>query len=287
MKAFFIVLLILVIAAGVVFYFGWIQIQLAPEQYGVIFTKTKGYDPHVVRPGEFVWRWEKLIPTNLTLYQFDLRPRREEVSFDRKLPSAELYSSVLPESPSFAIRGRLEVVFTVKPDALPALVEQQKLTPESLENFYDSAARQMTEAVQARLQDIDAADFERPLGPSIREELGAELPFLEIVSLSLVNLETPDMELYVLARQSYRNLVDTYEEARNAAAARLAVEEAQESRRSAAEDTRRENLRKYGVLFNEYPVLLKALAIQQLAGSKQADIPELDLSDVLDFSVDR
>jgi hypothetical protein len=287
MKAFFIILLILVIAAGVVFYFGWIQIQLAPEQYGVIFTKTSGYDPNVVRPGEFVWRWEKLIPTNLTLYRFDSRSRREEVSFGRKLPSADLYSSVLPESPDFIIRGRLEVVFTVKPDALPALVEQQKLTPESLDNFYDSVGSQMTEAVQARLQNIDATDLGRPLEPSIREELGTDMPFLEIVSLSLVNLETPDMELYELARQSYRTLLETYEEARNAAAARLAVEEAQENRRSAADDTRRENLRKYGALFNEYPVLLKALAIQQLAGSRQADIPELDLSDVLDFSVDR
>jgi hypothetical protein len=287
MKAFFIILLILIIAAGAVFYFGWIQLQLSPEQYGVIFTKTSGYDPQVVRPGTFVWRWEKLIPTNLTLYRFDLSSRREESSFTRNLPSADLYASALPEAPDFSVSGRLEIVFALAPDSLPELVEQQKLTPESLDDYYDAAARQVIEAVQARLRSAEPAAIGSSIESSVRDELQADLPHLEIVSLSLTDLRVPDMELYELARQSYRRLVGTYEEARNAAAARLAVEQAQEDRRIAADDARRETLRKYGALFNEYPVLLKAMAIQQLAGSGQVDIPELDLSDVLDFSVDR
>jgi len=285
MKAFFIILLILVIAAGVVFYFGWIQIQLPPESYGVIFTKTSGYDPAVVRPGEFVWRWEKLVPTNLTLYRFDLRPRRVEVSFEHQLPSGDLYASVLPESPDFTIRGRLEVVFTIDPQALPGLVEEQKLTPDSLDEFYDSAAERM--AAQARRVSSENLVFDPSMEDRLRAELADELPDLRIVSLSSSGVEVPDMELYELARQSYRNLVETHNQARNTAVARLAVEEAQEERRDAAEEARRENLRKYGALFNEYPVLLKAMAIQQLGGTGQLQIPELDLSDVLDFSVGR
>ena len=285
MKAFFIILLVLIVAGGVVFYFGWVQIQLPPESYGVIFTKTSGYDPDVVRPGEFTWRWEKLIPTNFTLYRFDLRPRNVQISIRHELPSGELYASVLPESPNFTVEGQLEVSFTIEPEALPRLVEEQKLTPDSLDQFYDAAAQRM--AAQGRRVSPETLTFDTSAEARMRSELSAELPELQIVSLTLSDLKVPDMELYELAKQSYRDLVETRTGARDAEAARLAVEEAREERRDAAEEARRENLRKYGALFNEYPVLLKAMAIQQLGGSAQLKVPELDLSDVLDFSVDR
>ncbi|MBN1837527.1 MAG: hypothetical protein JW820_16850 [Spirochaetales bacterium] len=285
MKAFLIILLILVLAGGAVFYFGWIQIQLPPESYGVIFTKTSGYDPEVVRPGEFTWRWEKLIPTNLTLYRFDLRPQRVQLSFERELPSGELYASVLPEAPEFTIRGKMEVVFTIDPEELPGLVERQKLTPETLEEFYKSAAQRM--AAEAQALSPESFGFDPAAEERMRSALSADLPELQIVSLNVGSLEMPDMELYELARQSYRELAEARNEARRAAEARLAVEEAQQERAADAEEARRENLRKYGALLNEYPVLLKAMAVQQLTGKEQLQIPELDLSDVLDFSVDR
>ena len=287
MKAFLIILLVLVLAAGAVFYFGWIQIQLPPGHFGVVFTKTSGYDTAVVRPGEFVWRWEKLVPTNLTLYRFDLHPHRLEVSFERRLPSAELYASIVPERPDFSIRGHLDILFAVRPEALPALVEEQRLTPDSLSDFYAAAAQRITQEVQNRLRGLEAADFELPLEPVIREGLSADLAWLEIISLELGGLEVPDPQVYELARESYRSLVESSSAARNAAAARLAVEAAEEDRRDAAEEGRRENLRKYGELFNQYPVLLKALAIQRLGGNGQTGIPGLDLSDVLDFSAER
>jgi hypothetical protein len=284
MKAFLIVLLVLVLAGAVVFYFGWIQIQLPPEHYGVVFATTSGYDPVVVRPGEFVWRWEKLVPTNLTLYLFDLHPYQGEFTFDQKLPSADLYASVLPGNPDFAIHGRLQVTFTIQPEELPALVEANRLTPDSLQAYYESAAGQLIEVVRGRLQRLEAAELRGSLTERFRELVAAELPSLEVTSLSLSELVVPDPQLYDLAKRSYEELVATQSQARNAAAARLAVEEAQEDRRVAADETRRQTLKKYGELFNEYPVLLKAMAIQQLRGSEQLKIPELDLSDVLDFS---
>jgi hypothetical protein len=287
MKAFLIILLILVVAAGAVFYFGWIQIQLPPGTYAVIFTKTHGYDSRVVRPGEFVWRWEALIPTNLTLYRFDLHSRQVEVSFERNLPSAEVYASVLPDKPSFSIRGHLQVTFTLDPEALPGLVKDQRLTPDTLGDFYDTAARDMTEALQLRVQGLEPAELQRPLEPSIREALAKDMPYLQVTSLAVQGLEVPDMELYQLARRSYRDLADVYEQAREQEAVRLAAEEAQSDRRSAEEESRLASLRKYGELFNEYPVLLKALAIEKLGGDKSLNIPELDLGGLLDFSVGR
>jgi hypothetical protein len=287
MKAFLIILVILVVAAGVVFYFGWIQIQLPPDHYGVIFTKTGGYDSRVVRPGEFVWRWEALVPTNLTLYRFDLEPRQVEVSFDRNLPSAELYASVLPDKPAFVVRGRLQVTFTLAPDSLPGLVKEKSLTPDGLGAFYDTAARDMTETLQLQLRNLEPAELQRPLEPALREALAARMPYLQVTALVVQGLEMPDMELYQLARQSYRNLADVYQREREQATVRLAAEQAQADRRSAEEESRLASLRKYGELFNEYPVLLKALAIEKLGGDQKVNVPELDLSGLLDLSVGR
>ena len=85
MRKFLVSLLLVVIAAGVAFYFGWIQLQLPADTYGVIFTKTNGFEQNVVKPGTFVWRWQRLLPTNLTLFTYQLKPQESEVAKTAKL----------------------------------------------------------------------------------------------------------------------------------------------------------------------------------------------------------
>ena len=41
MKTFLIILVILVILAGAGFYFGWVQIQLPPDNYAVVVTENR------------------------------------------------------------------------------------------------------------------------------------------------------------------------------------------------------------------------------------------------------
>jgi hypothetical protein len=283
MKAFLVIFVILVILGGAAFYFGWVQILLPPEHYAVVFTKTGGYDQKVIPPGQFVWRWERLIPTNMTLYIFDLNPRSREVSFHGSLPSADLYSSVLPDNPDFSVSGTVRLQFAIVPDSLPALVAEEKLTPEGLDDFYNARAEDISARVMDAVQEIQTDTLSgAELDRRLEQELASAFPDIRILSLSVGQLSVPDRKLYELARQSYSDLVQIRDRSREQAIANLASEQV---RAENARDRQRANLevlREYGKLLNEYPILLKALAVQKLSGQQLTSIPELDLEKILE-----
>lgn len=277
MKAFLIILVILVVLAGTAFYFGWVQILLPPENYAVVFTKIGGYDDQVIRPGEFSWRWERLIPTNMTLYTFDLHPRTLEVSFEGSLPSGQLYSSILPENPDFSLSGNVTIQFGIVPESLPALVAEEKLLPEALDDFYEAKAEQISNRLMDKLKSAT-------LNQQMERELAREFPDLKILSLRTETVRVPDLELYELARQSYKELVEIRDRSREEAVARMAVEQVRAENARDQERETLEALRKYGKLLNEYPILLKAMYVQKLSGDKVITIPEFDLNTILEFS---
>jgi hypothetical protein len=283
MKAFLIILVILVLLAGTVFYFGWVQIHLPSEHYGVVFTKTGGYDQEVVRPGEFSWRWERLVPTNMKLYVFDLHPQSRKISFQGSLPSAELYSSTLPENPDFSYRGDIDVTFTIAPESLPALVAEQKLLPEQLEEFYSSKAESLSNTVLETLKELETdPEDSQALNRLVEQAIAADVPEIQISNLNVQVRHIPDRELYELARTSYQELVQTRDRARAEAVARLAEEQVRAENARAQERENLEALREYGELLNEYPVLLKAMAVQKLSGDQVITIPEFDLESILE-----
>ena len=277
MKAFLIILVILVVLAGTAFYFGWVQILLPPENYAVVFTKIGGYDDQVIRPGEFSWRWERLIPTNMTLYTFDLHPRTLEVSFEGSLPSGQLYSSILPENPDFSLSGNVTIQFGIVPESLPALVAEEKLLPEALDDFYEAKAEQISNRLMDKLKSAT-------LNQQMERELAREFPDLKILSLRTETVRVPDLELYELARQSYKELVEIRDRSREEAVARMAVEQVRTENARDQERETLEALREYGKLLNEYPILLKAMYVQKLSGDKVITIPEFDLNTILEFS---
>ena len=277
MKAFLIILVILVVLAGTAFYFGWVQILLPPENYAVVFTKIGGYDDQVIRPGEFSWRWERLIPTNMTLYTFDLHPRTLEVSFEGSLPSGQLYSSILPENPDFSLSGNVTIQFGIVPESLPALVAEEKLLPEALDDFYEAKAEQISNRIMDKLKSAT-------LNQQMERELAREFPDLKILSLRTETVRVPDLELYELARRSYKELVEIRDRSREEAVARMAVEQVRTENARDQERETLEALREYGKLLNEYPILLKAMYVQKLSGDKVITIPEFDLNTILEFS---
>ena len=285
MKTFLIILVILVVLAGTAFYFGWVQIVLPPENYAVVFTKTGGYDDQVIRPGEFSWRWERLVPTNMTLYIFDLRPRSLDVSFEGSLPSGQLYSSILPENPDFSLRGKVTIQFGIVPESLPSLVAEEKLSPDALDDFYEAKAEQISNRVMNSLKEVQSdLASSTTLSPQLERELAREFPDLKILSLRTETVSVPDLELYELARRSYRELVEIRDRSRGQAVARLAEEQVRAENARDQERENFENLREYGKLLNEYPILLKAMYVQKLPGDKVITIPEFDLNKILEFS---
>jgi hypothetical protein len=282
MRGFVATVIVLLVLAALAFGFGWVQILLPPGTYAVAATKTGGFDSEVIRSGVFVWRWERLIPTNMTLYRFDLRPYRTELSFGGSLPSAELYASVLPQGPDFSFRGEAALELRIRPESLPGLVQEGRLSPDTLEAFYEAAGREVAQALTERLSEPGSAlQIGADLDARLLEELRPRFPHLDLLSLATHSLRVPDRELYDLARQSYRELVGARDEARNAAAARQGVDQVAEDARRHREEATLASLREYGKLLDEYPVLLKAMYVQRLAGKDLAALPGFDLESFL------
>ena len=153
MKKFFITLLFLIIAGGVVFYFGWIQIQIPAEGYGVFFSKTNGYEDDVIQPGEFVWRWQRLIPTNVTIHVFQPEVKEHTVTVKGELPSGPLYAEFLRGEPDFSWQSEIYTRFTINPESLPSLVKNESITAENLSGYYNSVYNKTESYVYPRLLD--------------------------------------------------------------------------------------------------------------------------------------
>lgn len=272
MRKFVVGVILLLIVAGVVFYFGWIQFRIPEDRIAVIFTKTGGWDEQPVQPGEFHWRWENLLPTNLTVHLFSNQPHSAEVRAAGTLPSGDLYRRYLEGEVDFGYVVEFRLRFRVRPDALPALIARERLTPDQLEQWYADHADTMTrrgielvDSFFAALQDDEAFSLAR-FGRYLRTELEAEFPNLEILQLTPVQVRVPDLRLYAAARLVYLAVLDARSEATAAAAFDAAGEEVRRESRLAL-------LRRYGEVLKEYPILLDYFS---LAADKGIDPLDLD-----------
>ena len=265
-------ILLLLGAAGAIFVAGWIQILLPPATYGVLFSKTGGYDSRVVQPGVFVWRWERVIPNNVTLFLFEVQPHSIARQISGDLPSAAAVASMLPGAAGaadFHYQATVSVTFAVRPGELPALVSDEGLTPEDLNRWTEMkgavVGRAALELLQRRAQATALTDL-AALEAEILEPLAAGFPELQVLDVRFSDLHLPDMEVYERGRRAYLELMDAQYEARRAAVIDLAHER---ERGLAAQETRRaalQVLREYGAVLQEYPVLIQFLALQNGAG---------------------
>jgi len=265
-------ILLLFGAAGAIFVAGWIQILLPPATYGVLFSKTRGYDPRVMAPGVFVWRWERVIPNNVTLFLFEVQPHTIETPLNGELPSAEAVAGMLPGAAGaadFRYQATVSVTFAVRPEALPALVSGAGLTPENLTHWTgmkgSAVGRAALELLQQRAQAAALSDL-AALEAELLEPLAARFPELQVRDIRFTDLYLPDIEIYERGRRAYLELMDAQYEARRAAVVDLAHER---ERGLAAQETRRaalQVLREYGVVLQEYPILIQFLALQNGAG---------------------
>ncbi|MFW5806225.1 MAG: hypothetical protein ACOCWU_01025 [Spirochaetota bacterium] len=257
MRKFLVGLFILLIAAGAVFYIGWVQIRIPAGSYGVVFTKTGDWDETVIRPGEFHWRWERLLPTNFTLHVFPATAHRVDLRSSGTLPSAEVYAEYLEDSPDFGYQIDLTVAYRIRASELPRLAREQGLRPADLEEWYNDyddritdQARGLVREVYTEAQEespgrIHLASLEKELTDAFAEEF-SDLEFLQVVP---TRVSVPDFDLYEAGRSLYFETV----EARRAAIAEDALE-AEERR--ITEESRLGTLKRYGELLSEFPVLL-------------------------------
>ena len=267
MRKFFVSLIVLIVAGGVAFYFGWVQMQLPADSYGVIFTKTGGFERQVMKPGNFVWQWQRLLPTNLTLFVFHLSPETAQITSEGGLPSGALYSQFLDGKPTFAYKISVDVTYVLNPDYLPRLMMHDHVTPKTLGAWYSSLSRRLSTAIDGYIASQAASGQPTALGlaalePGMKKDLEERFPEVRFTSVAPRTVEMPDLTLYEKAREQYLAIMSAEESARvNAGVARTNL--------NALAAQKIELLRKYGELFNQYPVLLKYL---DLAPAKRQNV---------------
>ncbi len=277
MKRLLFLLVFLVILGGVVFFFGWIQIQIPAEGYGVIFTRTHGWEAEVVRPGTFVWRWQRLIPTNLTLHVFEPGVHRTQVRLDGSLPSARGIDAILEESGGFDYSIRMTTQTRIQPEELPGLAEERELRPEDVSDFYDSLDDQIheisTQAILSLIESqpdrISAGSAYTELTQLVRSRLSDELDYLDVVALTVEEITLPDMQLYFTARDLAADVLRARAQALQQAAEALAETEVQSDRGLSM-------LERYGEILDRYPVLLEYFRV-----GKEIDGDPLDLQSII------
>ena len=134
--------LIVLACAASVFFFGWVQFSIPAGKCGVMLSKSGGYHHQAIIPGNFTWRWERLVPTNARILVFDLTPRQVHYEADGTLPSADRYNKVLNTKDDFAWAFGIDALVSVKPERLVPVVEKDTLqTQEMLEAYIDSHIR--------------------------------------------------------------------------------------------------------------------------------------------------
>lgn len=257
MRKFFVTLIFLIVAAGAAFYFGWVQFQLPADSYGVIFTKTGGFESNVVKPGSFVWRWQRLLPTNLTLYVYHLTPQHTQITSQGTLPSGSLYAQYLQGKPSFSYKIAISVAYVLKPNALPKLMVQDNLTPKTLDAWYADFTKRLTADAQSYISSEAAkgTSVEGQFGAlsgGLAKQLEGSFPEVRFTVVAPETVDLPDLALYQKAKQQYLAIVAAEQQTRKSAAVNKTNLDAQAAQKI-------ELLKKYGELFNKYPVLLKYL----------------------------
>lgn len=264
MKKALISLLILLICACTVFYFGWTSFAVPLGTYGVLTTKTGGISVDVVENGRFSWHWERLIPTNSRLALFSAEPRTVRISGSGTLPSGDLYAALAGGNPDFSWKIEGTVLAKINPARLPALVGEGIMDQAALDQWIDTRTNALTDSAMNRVLSLAvsgelSADGTLPdaltLAEQIRKNLTADSygDFLS-AETQITAFHLPDTDLYRLAKKTYLAYLD--EKTREYAAAATL-----EAKSSVADQYTLDRFEKWGALLTKYPVLIDFLAV--------------------------
>ena len=221
-----ITLLTILALAVAAFFVGWVELSLPPGAYGVAFTKSGGWDEEAIAPGGITWRWERLIPTNMTLHLFDLTPREVQRRVAALLPSAEVYAAEIGIDPA-ALSYDLGVTvrLRIRAEHLAPLAAAAAVRPDTLPAWYGQTTAAAADAAAGALLAGDAAALvsdPRSLEEGVRRLLAARFPEMEIIDVELVPYSVPDADLYRHAKTAFAARVDAQQRARLAVVADLA-----------------------------------------------------------------
>lgn len=213
-KKFFINLIVLAIFSAVIFYIGWITFMIKPGYCAVMTSKTCGVYEKPIVAGAFTWRWERLLPTNVTLETFDLTPYRTSQTVAGELPSAKLYKDYAASSADFSYNIKFNIGMSISPEQILKLYRENKLkTNEDLQEYYGNRAKVAAGLISDFIIKKNTGTVITPSALTESEVLEAVMSKkdeFEGIAFSMVEVSDcriPDIEVYNKAKKSYEEFL--------------------------------------------------------------------------------
>ncbi|MDC7219254.1 MAG: hypothetical protein PQJ59_04900 [Spirochaetales bacterium] len=258
--------LIIIGFSGYVAYTGWVQYDI-PEGYGgLVHTKFTfadgkrggGFDDTLTVHDGLHWRWEKLLPTNLTMHVYPLDIKTATLSSSGSLPSGETYLAFLEEGGSdrFNWDIRFTITYKLKEEMIPQLASKEGIFQEDLEDFFTRELQLMEGELYGSLKNLSPLDDVQGELEKARLSLNEKHPYLEVTSLAPDVLTLPDTVFYEKARSLYFAYLD----ARNNALEDMISHVAPQT---AVNEEKMKVLEEYGKVLTDYPVLIDFFALDE------------------------
>ena len=140
MKKAILIFILLVIAAGVVLYFGWVNVK--PGYFVIAHSTLTGTVEYPLESGKIHWLWQKLIPKSFHLYTIEREPVSLSFTTTHSLPGSEQ----LAEFGKFDLTIRTDIQYSIEYEAARKLIESG-LFDEFDEYFSKLISSQVDEAV--------------------------------------------------------------------------------------------------------------------------------------------
>ncbi|NQT57606.1 MAG: hypothetical protein HQ557_01345 [Bacteroidetes bacterium] len=258
MKKLLIILSILIIISAVIFYFGWIQLKLEKDTYGVIFTKTGGYQDKALVSGNFAWSAAALIPKNLEITVIPAASRTIYLESVTQLPSSLLFRNTLVGPADFSYRLNFYISFQLKSEQVVQLVRDNGLSVETIENWYKATEDKIKFVASREIQlfldnapgNQDSVFISTENQEKILKRIQTHFDNINLHDLDIVSLTVPDLDLYAESKEYYYNLTAV----KNSS---LQSEMLNTAKQRAENEVQLELLERYGYLLNEFPILIE------------------------------
>jgi hypothetical protein len=263
--------ILILLAAGVALYFGWVRIS--PGTFGLAHSSLSGTFDFPLESGHFYWFWQKLIPKNFYLYEVEKEPYVLELETSASLPKSEN----LTEFGRFDLKMNVRLQYTIDFESARSLFESGLLTV--FHQFFKDEISSLAYAMissfvvegmtrytySARTFDYTILDeLKQNTEHAILEQ--SRVYKLKGLGVAITYSEIPQIDVYVEALKRYAS----YMEGLYSMKEEELLRESDYIKKMKEEDLEIERLKKYGELINQYPELLKYFYIEKFG--ERADV---------------
>lgn len=251
-----IMLLLILLFSGFVFWLGLENIKLQENSYGIVYTKISGWSDSILISGKFSWNFEKVIPGNYTVHIFKIEKQDISYTISENLPSSDLYATFNSiNSNNFEYSYNLTGSIKFNPDYLSKLTANGTFTRDSFNSWQQKNILEIQNILKNYIKEKIADSETITINGSAGNYISELFPHFYIYDI-FININSPDMELYNNCRNRYlQNLT-----AQTSADKKYLIESLNQQNE---EKLRLNLLKQYGEVFTTYPIMIEYLKIDQ------------------------